>query len=86
MEEGVRLDTHCYGGYSIPPYYDSLIAKLIVRGTNREDAIQKTRRALEEFLIEGIHTTVPFHRKLLGHRQFASGKYDIRFVEDEFYR
>ncbi len=86
MEEGVRLDTHCYGGYKIPPYYDSLIAKLVVKGETRDEAIRKTRRVLDEFLIEGIASTIPFHRKLLGHRQFASGIYDIRFVEDEFYR
>ena len=84
LEQDVRLDTHCYGGYSIPPYYDSLIGKLIVRGKDRSDAIRRTRLALGVFLIEGIPTTISFHKKLLKHARFGSGRYDIHFVENEF--
>jgi len=85
VAQDVRLDTHCYGGYSIPPYYDSLIGKLIVKGKSRSEAIRKARLALDVFLIEGIHTTIPFHRKLLKHARFGNGRYDIHFVEDEFF-
>jgi len=85
MGGDIRLDTHCYAGYTIPPYYDSLIAKLIVRGEDRSDAVAKTRMALDEFLVEGIPTTIPFHKKLLKHGRFASGVYDIHYVEEEFF-
>lgn len=78
---GVRLDTHAYAGYHIPPHYDSMIGKLIVRGRTRDLAIKKMRRALDEFVIEGIHTTIPFHKQLLDHPDFLSGDFDTHFLE-----
>lgn len=78
---GVRTDTHAYAGYVIPPYYDSLIAKLIVRGFNRADAIKKMERALEEFIIEGVATTIPFHLQMMRNEQFKQGKYNTKFLE-----
>ncbi len=78
---GVRTDTHAYAGYEIPPYYDSLIAKLIVRGSDRGDAIKKMERALEEFIIEGISTTIPFHIQVMKNEQFRKGKFDTKFLE-----
>jgi len=79
---GVRLDTHVYSGYIIPPNYDSMIAKLIVTAQNREEAINKMRRALDEFIIEGIKTTIPFHRQLMDHPDYISGNYTTKFMED----
>ena len=79
---GVRLDTHVYSGYIIPPNYDSMIAKLIVTAQNREEAIDKMRRALDEFIIEGIKTTIPFHRQLMDHPDYISGNYTTKFMED----
>lgn len=81
---GVRVDTHCYTGYKIPPYYDSMIAKLIVYAPNRDEAIKKMRGALEEFVIEGVHTTIPFHRKVMENEMFKSGIYDTSFIEKAF--
>ncbi|MDQ7041129.1 MAG: acetyl-CoA carboxylase biotin carboxylase subunit [Rhodothermus sp.] len=78
---GVRLDTHVYAGYVIPPYYDSMIAKLIVRAPTRQQAIRRMLRALEEFVIEGVRTTIPFHRQLLEHPDFQAGRFDTRFLE-----
>jgi len=78
---GVRLDTHVYSGYTIPPYYDSMIAKLITTAQTREEAINKMKRALDEFLIEGIKTTIPFHRKLMDHPQYISGNYTTNFMK-----
>ncbi len=78
---GVRLDTHVYSGYSIPPHYDSMIAKLITTAQTREEAINKMKRALDEFLIEGIKTTIPFHRKLMEHPDYISGNYSTNFME-----
>ena len=78
---GVRLDTHVYSGYSIPPHYDSMIAKLITTAQSREEAINKMKRALDEFLIEGIKTTIPFHRKLMDHPDYISGNYSTNFME-----
>ncbi|MFE4705857.1 acetyl-CoA carboxylase biotin carboxylase subunit [Peribacillus simplex] len=78
---GVRVDSAAYPGYSIPPYYDSMIAKLIVHATTREEAIEKMKRALGEFVIEGISTTIPFHIKLLQHEQFVSGEFNTKFLE-----
>ena len=77
----VRVDTHAYTGYVIPQYYDSMIAKLIVRGTDRMDAIHRMRRALDEFVVEGIHTTIPFHQQLLQHPRFLDGDFDTHFLE-----
>jgi len=79
---GVRIDTHVYSGYTIPPYYDSMIAKLITTAQTREEAISKMKRALDEFLIEGIKTTIPFHRKLMNNPDFISGNYTTKFMEN----
>ena len=79
---GVRVDTHVYAGYTIPPNYDSMIAKLITTAQSREEAINKMKRALDEFVIEGIHTTIPFHRKLMEHPSYLEGKYTTKFMED----
>lgn len=78
---GVRVDTHVYAGYSIPPNYDSMIAKLITTAQTREEAISKMRRALDEFVIEGIHTTIPFHRQLMDHPDYIAGNYTTKFME-----
>jgi acetyl-CoA carboxylase biotin carboxylase subunit len=78
---GVRIDSHIYQGYVIPPFYDSLIAKLIVWGTDRQHAIRRGRRALEEFTVEGVKTTIPFHLKVLDDKRFLSGNYDTSFLE-----
>ena len=79
---GVRLDTHVYAGYSIPPNYDSMIAKLITTAQTREEAINKMKRALDEFVIEGIKTTIPFHRQLMDHPDYRAGNYTTKFMED----
>jgi len=78
---GVRVDTHVYAGYQIPPYYDSMIAKLIVTAQTREESLAKMRRALEEFYIEGIKTTVPFHRQLMDDPEYIKGNYTTKFME-----
>src|SRR5699024_7916273 len=78
---GVRVDTHVYTGYSIAPYYDSMIAKLIVTAQNREEAITKMKRALDEFVVEGVKTTIPFHRQLMDDKQYQEGNYTIKFME-----
>ncbi|MDR3273351.1 MAG: acetyl-CoA carboxylase biotin carboxylase subunit [Flavobacteriaceae bacterium] len=78
---GVRVDTHVYAGYKIPPYYDSMIAKLIATAPTREEALAKIRRALEEFHIGGIKTTIPFHRQLMDEPDFVSGNYTNEFME-----
>ena len=79
---GVRVDTHVYAGYTVPPYYDSMIAKLIVRAQTREEAITKMERALDEFIIEGVKTTIPFHKKLMKNEDFRSGNFDTGFMND----
>jgi len=78
---GVRLDTHAYAGYTIPPNYDSMIAKLITIAQSREEAIAKMKRALAEFVIDGIKTTIPFHRKLMEDPDFNAGNYTTKFLE-----
>ena len=78
---GIRIDTHVYSGYIIPPHYDSMIAKLITTAQTREEAINKMQRALDEFLIEGVNTTIPFHQKVMAHPQFLSGKYTTKFMD-----
>lgn len=78
---GVRVDTHCYAGYVIPPFYDSLLAKLIVFAQSREGAIQKMAGALDEFTIQGVKTTIPFHRQVMKNDKFKSGKFDTSFLE-----
>ncbi len=79
---GVRVDTHVYAGYSIPPNYDSMIAKLITTAQTREEAIAKMKRALDEFVIEGVKTTIPFHRQLMEHPDYLAGNYTTKFMED----
>ncbi|MFT6066073.1 MAG: acetyl-CoA carboxylase biotin carboxylase subunit [Paraglaciecola sp.] len=79
---GVRMDTHVYAGYMIPPNYDSMIAKLIVTAQTREEAINKMKRALDEFVIEGVKTTIPFHIQLMEHPDYVSGNYTTKFMED----
>ncbi|MGB0145006.1 MAG: acetyl-CoA carboxylase biotin carboxylase subunit [Akkermansiaceae bacterium] len=78
--KGVRVDTHVYSGYSVPPYYDSMIAKLIVTASSREVAIARMKRALSEFTIRGIKTTIPFQQEIIDHPDFISGNYDIGWV------
>jgi acetyl-CoA carboxylase biotin carboxylase subunit len=79
---GVRLDTHIYSGYIIPSNYDSMIAKVIVTAQTRPEAIQTMRRALDEFVIEGVKTTIPFHRQLMDDPKYISGNYTTKFMED----
>ena len=79
---GIRIDTHVYAGYMIPPNYDSMIAKLITTAQTREEAINKMKRALDEFVIEGVKTTIPFHRQLMDHPDYVSGNYTTKFMED----
>jgi acetyl-CoA carboxylase, biotin carboxylase subunit len=78
---GVRLDTHSYAGYVIPPHYDSMISKLIVVAQTREEAITKMERALDEYIIEGIKTTIPFHQKLMKNEDFRTGNFTTKFME-----
>ncbi|HOP44934.1 MAG TPA: acetyl-CoA carboxylase biotin carboxylase subunit, partial [Flavobacteriales bacterium] len=77
---GVRVDTHVYAGYTIPPNYDSMIGKLIVTAQTREEALDKMTRALSEYVIEGVHTTIPFHLQLFQHEQFRKGDYTTKFL------
>jgi len=79
---GIRVDTHAYAKYVIPPYYDSMIAKLIAHGKNREEAILKARRALDEFIIEGIPTTIDFHKKILSDKRFISGQFTTSLIDE----
>ncbi|MCE9520496.1 MAG: ATP-grasp domain-containing protein, partial [Verrucomicrobia bacterium] len=79
---GVRVDTHVYSGYTVPPYYDSMIAKLIVTGATRDVAIRRMRRALGEFMIQGIKTTIPLQSKIMTTSDFNQGNYDITWVEN----
>ena len=79
---GVRVDTHVYSGYTIPPFYDSMIAKLIVTAPTRDEAIIKMKRALDEFYIEGVKTTIPLHRQLMDDPNFLKGDYTTKFMED----
>jgi acetyl-CoA carboxylase biotin carboxylase subunit len=78
---GVRVDTHIYENYVVPPNYDSLLAKLIVHAEDRDAAIRRLRRALDEFVVEGIKTNLPFHRRLCEHPDFVAGKLDTHFLE-----
>ncbi|MBP7409570.1 MAG: acetyl-CoA carboxylase biotin carboxylase subunit [Flavobacteriales bacterium] len=78
---GVRIDTHVYAGYTIPPNYDSMIGKLIVVAATREEAIAKMERALGEYVIEGVHTTIPFHQQLFQNEKFREGDFNTKFLE-----
>ena len=80
---GVRVDTHIYDGYTVPPYYDSLLAKVIVHGNDREEAIARMRQALDSFIIEGVRTTIPFLGRVMRHPDFVAGKIDTKFLERE---
>lgn len=77
---GVRVDTHVYSGYTIPPYYDSMIAKIICRARTRDEAIKKMERALDEFVVEGVKTTVPFHQRLMRNKDFIEGNFTTNFL------
>ena len=79
----MRVDSHLYKGYTIPPYYDSLIAKIIVHAEDRKSAILRMKRALEEYIIEGIKTTIPFHLKVLDNGDFQKGEYSTKFIEEK---
>lgn len=79
---GVRIDAHAYAGYVIPPFYDSMISKLITVAQTREEAIAKMQRALDEYIIEGVKTTIPFHQKLMKDEKFRSGNFTTKFLED----
>ncbi|HBC97312.1 MAG TPA: acetyl-CoA carboxylase biotin carboxylase subunit, partial [Clostridium sp.] len=80
----VRVDSAVYSGYNIPPYYDSMIAKLIVYGRNREEAICKMKRALGEFIVEGVHTNIDFQFQIVNSEEFMKGTYDTKFIENNF--
>ena len=80
---GVRVDTHAYAGYMIPPHYDSMISKLIVVAQTREEAITKMQRALDEYIIEGVKTTIPFHQRLMKNQRFRDGDFTTKFLEEE---
>ncbi|NBV84861.1 MAG: acetyl-CoA carboxylase biotin carboxylase subunit, partial [Verrucomicrobia bacterium] len=77
---GVRIDSHAYTGYTVPPHYDSMIAKIIAMGTSRENAIARMRRALDEYIIRGIKTTIPFQQAIMHNPDFVRGHYDTSFV------
>lgn len=79
---GVRVDSAVYPGYTIPPFYDSMVAKLITYGSTREEAVNRMKRALDEFMIEGVKTTIPFHRKLMEHEVFVKGDFNTNFLTD----
>ena len=81
---GVRVDTHVYAGYTVPPYYDSLLAKVIVHGRDRSEALVRMGQALDSFILEGVTTTIPFLSRLIHHPDFVSGRVDTRFLEREF--
>ena len=82
---GVRVDTHCYPGYLVPPFYDSLLAKVIVHGKDRSDAIARMRQSLDRFEVAGVPTTIQFHRDVLGHDDFRDGRVNTRWVEESFF-
>ena len=79
---GVGMDTHIYNGYKVPPNYDSMNAKIITTDQKRQETIKKIRRALDEFVIEGIKTTIPFHRKLMDNEDYLKGVYTTKFMDD----
>jgi acetyl-CoA carboxylase biotin carboxylase subunit len=77
----VRLDTHIYAGYTVPPYYDSLLAKLICQGRDRREAIRRMQVALDSFILEGVTTTIPFLGRVMGNERFQAGDVDTKFLE-----
>jgi acetyl-CoA carboxylase biotin carboxylase subunit len=78
---GVRVDTHVYAGYTVPPYYDSLLAKVIVHGNDREEALNRMAQALDSFILEGVTTTIPFLARIIRHPDFVAGRVDTKFLE-----
>jgi acetyl-CoA carboxylase biotin carboxylase subunit len=80
---GVRIDTHVYAGYTVPPYYDSLLAKLICQGRTRDEALRRMQMALESFIIEGVTTTAPFLSRVMQNPRFRAGDFDTKFLERE---
>jgi acetyl-CoA carboxylase, biotin carboxylase subunit len=80
---GVRVDTHIYSGYTVPPYYDSLLAKLICQGRDRMEAITRMQIALESFIVEGVTTTIPFLGRVMQNPRFRAGQVDTKFLERE---
>ena len=78
---GIRWDSHVYQGYKIPPYYDSMFGKLIAWGTDREEAVQRMARALDELVVEGIDTTIPFHKRILRDPRFLRGEFSTNFID-----
>ena len=84
--KGVRIDSHAYAGYEIPPYYDSLLGKLIVHSPDRKSAINRMERALEETIIEGPKTTIPFHQAIMRDKEFRSGDFDTNFLKTFKYK
>jgi acetyl-CoA carboxylase biotin carboxylase subunit len=81
-DPGIRVDSHCYAGYLVPPYYDSLLAKVITSGADRSQAIERMRSALDRFIISGVETTMLFQQMLLKHPEYMNGKVNTRWVED----
>jgi len=79
----VRVDTHIYAGYTVPPYYDSLLAKVIVHGNSREEALARMRQALDSFIIEGVTTTIPLISRVIRHPEVVAGRLDTKFLERE---
>ena len=84
LGEHVRVDTHCYSGYVVPPFYDSLLAKLVVRGPDRGAAVARMQEALDRFVVDGVRTTIPFHKRVLAHADFHAGRITTRWVEEQF--
>ena len=78
---GIRVDSQLYSGYRVPPYYDSLVSKLIAHGANRNECLMRMRRALDEYVIGGISTTIPLHQKIIAQKRFIDGDYDIHWLE-----
>jgi len=84
VESHVRIDSHCFSGYFVPPYYDSLLAKVIVHGGDRREAIARMERALAQMEVTGVPTTLSFHRAVLAHADFRDGRVGTRWVEERF--
>ena len=78
----MRVESALYAGYTIPPTYDSLIAKVVVHGTTRTECLMRLRRALEEYVIDGVETTIPLHQRLINEPDFANGAYDVAWLEE----
>ena len=79
----MRVDTHIYAGYTVPPFYDSLLAKVIVHGNSRAEALARMSQALDSFIVEGVPTTIPFLKRVIHHPEFEAGRVDTKFLERE---